>query len=113
MSYESKTVTVNTTYCKKTNSTIVRYTRYGKIVIVEVYDIGLIGGKSSDNVAIIASGLPKPKIEVCANFPTNTRTVATEYVRVRILSDGTLKPWYCGTTINNTNINGSFVYIAQ
>lgn len=113
MSYESKTLTVNTTYCKKINSTFVRYTRYGKIVVVEIYDIGLIGGKSSDNVAIIASGLPKPKTEVCASFPTNTRTVATEYVRVRILNDGTLKPWFCGTTINNTNINGSFVYIAQ
>ena len=111
-SYESKSLTVNTTYCNKTSTTYVRYTKFGRIVIVEIYDISLKGSKSSDGVATIASGLPKPVVEYTACLPTNMKTRNTEYVRIRIRNSGALQPWYIGTTEEGTNINGTFTYIA-
>lgn len=111
-SYESKSLTVNKTYCSTISSTYVRYTKFGRIVIVEIYDITLKGNKSSDGVATIASGLPKPAVEYTACLPTNTKTRNTEYVRIRVRSSGALQPWYIGATEEGTYINGTFTYIS-
>lgn len=111
-SYECKSLTVNTTYCNTISSTYIRYSRFGSIVIVELYDIGLKGGKSTDNVAIITSGLLKPAVAYVACLPTNMKTRNTEYVRIRICSSGILQPWYMGITEEGTNINGTFTYIS-
>ena len=111
-SYECKTLAINTTYCYTTSVTYIRYSTFGRMVVVEIYDVFLKGGKSSDNVAIITSGLPEPANEYSVTLPTNCRTTNVEFVRLRVRSSGLLQLWYMGTTIDNTNVNGMFTYIA-
>lgn len=111
--YESKNLAINTTYCSTISSTYVRYSKFGAIVVVEMYDVRLKGGKSTDNVAIIASGLPKPAVEYTAALPTNVSHIKNvDYARVRVTQSGLLKPWYMGTSIDGTDIQGMFTYIA-
>ena len=111
--YESKKLAINTTYCNTVSSTYVRYSKFGAIVVVEMYDVILKGGKSTDNVAILASGLPKPAVEYTAALPTNiSRVKSIDYARVRVPQSGVLKPWYMGISIEGTDIQGMFTYIA-
>lgn len=111
--YESKNLAINTTYCSTMSSTYARYSKFGAIVVVEMYDIRLKGGKSTDNVAIIASGLPKPAVEYTAALPVNiSHSKYLDYARVRVQKSGVLKPWYMGTSIDGTDIQGMFTYIA-
>lgn len=111
--YESKNLAINTTYCSTAVTSYIRYTKFGSIVVVEMYDIRLKGGISTDNVAIITSGLPKPAVEYTAVLPTNvSRIKNTDYARVRVRRSGVLKPWYMGVSIDGTDIQGMFTYIA-
>lgn len=111
-SYECKKLAVNTTYCFTVSSTYIRYSKFGSLVVVELYDVKLKDGKSTDNVAIITSGLPKPANEYTACLPTNIHSRNVDYVRVRVTHSGVLKPWYMGTSIDGTDIMGMFTYIA-
>lgn len=111
-SYESKKLVINTTYCSTVSSTYARWSKFGAIVVVEIYDVELKGGKSTDNVAIITSGLPKPAFEYTVTLPTNVHHITTDYVRIRVTNSGVLKPWYMGTSVDGTNINGMFTYIS-
>lgn len=111
--YESKNLAINTTYCSTISSTYVRYSKFGAIVVVEMYDVRLKGGNSTDNVAIIASGLPKPALEYTAALPINiSRIKYPDYARVRVQRSGVLKLWYMGTSVDGTDIQGMFTYIA-
>lgn len=112
-SYESKNLPINTTYCSTASSSYIRYTKFGAIVVVEMYDIRLKGGKSTDNVAIITSGLPKLAVEYTAALPVNiSNSKYLDYARVRVQKSGVLKPWYIGQSIERTDIQGMFTYIA-
>lgn len=112
-SYECKNLAINTTYCSTFVSSYIRYTKFGSIVVVEMYDIRLKGGKSTDNAAIITSGLPTPANEYTACLPTNVSHIKyTDYARVRVMKSGVLKPWYMGQSIEGTDIQGMFIYIA-
>lgn len=111
--YESKNLAINTTYCSTISSSYVRYSKFGAIVVVEIYDISLKGGKSTDDVAIIASGLPKPAVEYTAALPVNiSHSKYPDYARVRVRESGVLKLWYMGTSVDGTDIQGMFTYIA-
>ena len=71
------------------------------------------GGNSTDNVAIIASGLPKPAVEYTAALPVNiSHSKYLDYARVRVRTSGVLKPWYMGASVDGTDINGLITYIA-
>ena len=111
--YESKNLAINTTYCSTVSTTYVRYSKFGAIVVVEMYDVRLKGGKSTDNVAIIASGLPKPAVEYTETLPVNISHIKyPDYARVRVQKSGVLKLWYMGTSVDGTDIQGMFTYIA-
>ena len=110
--YESKNLAINTTYCYTTSTSYVRYSKFGAIVVVEIYDISLKGGKSTDGVATIASGLPKPANEYTACIPANSLSKHVDYTRVRIRKSGALQPWYLGLTVDGANVNGLITYIA-
>lgn len=112
-SYECENLAINTTYCSTSVASYIRYTKFGSIVVVEMYDIILKGGKSTDNVAIITSGLPKPAVAYTTALPTNiSRVKSIDYARVQVTQSGVLKPWYMGISIEGTYIQGMFTYIA-
>lgn len=110
--YESKKLAINTTYCSTFSSTYVRYSKFGAIVVVEMYDVRLKGGKSTDNVAIIASGLPEPANEYTASIPSNSLSKHVDYTRLRVRKSGALQPWFIGLTIDGAYVNGLITYIA-
>lgn len=109
----SGNININTTYVTKAASTFARWKKLGRIVTVELYDIDLKAGYSTDNVAIIGTGLPAPKD---GSFQTsiaglNLPTLETAQTRLLVDSSGRLKPWFIGTTVV-TAISGSFSYIS-
>lgn len=111
-SYECKKLVINTTYCYTISSSYVRYSKFGAIVVVEIYDISLKDGKSTDGVATIASGLPEPANEYTASIPVNSLSKHVDYTRLRIRKSGALQPWFMGLTIDGAYVNGLITYIA-
>lgn len=111
-SYECKNLVINTDYCYTISSTYVRYSKFGAIVVVEIYDISLKGGKSTDGVATITSGLPEPANEYTASLPSNSLSKHVDYTRLRVRKSGELQPWFMGLTIDGAYVNGLITYIA-
>ncbi len=111
-SYECKNLNINTTYCYTISSSYIRYSKFGAIVVVEIYDISLKGGKSTDGVATIASGLPEPANEYTASIPANSLSKHVDYTRLRVRKSGALQPWFMGLTIDGAYVNVLITYIA-
>ena len=105
---------INTTYVTTQSTTHVKWRKLGRIVTVEIYDIILKAGYSTDNVAVIATGLPAPKGGAfCTSVFGYDISIPTTALlqRLNVDASGTLKPWYNGPSVS-TAINGSFSYIA-
>ena len=97
---------INTTYVTKVSTTEVRWFKMGNVVLVNLYDINLKAGYSTDNVAVIATGFPRAATSCAFAFP------ASDGSQFRTMLDGsTLKPWFNGTS-KAVSISGSFMYIS-
>lgn len=105
---------INTTYVSKSSTTFVRWKKCGRIVVIELYDVDLKAGYSTDNVAVIATGLPVPwGGEIHASLAGNDKSAnKVIQTRLHIDSSGVLKPWYIGTS-TVMGISGSFSYITN
>ena len=102
---------INTTYISKANTTFARWKKCGRMVTVELYDVDTKAGYSTDNVMVIATGLPIPwGGETMASLTGHDKS-ANKAVQVRLHVDsaGVLKPWYIGTS-TVMGISGSFSY---
>ena len=81
---------------------------------MEILDINLKPGVDTANVAVICTGLPGP---LGGEFYTgiagfNTANNTATQMRMKVGSDGSLKPWYIGTTASKIALSGSFSYIS-
>ena len=102
LSFTSATnATINTTYCEAEG--LLRYTKQkcnGKFITTVSFDVSFKGTYSSDNVAIIGSGIPVPTVNGIAFTCRGESRVETNnaqlYGDVTIDAQGRLKPWYCG-----------------
>ena len=110
----SGNTTINTTYVTKSSTTFIRWKKCGRIVTVELYDVDFKAGYSTDNVMVLATGLPAPwGGEIQASLPGHDKTAnKVMQVRLHIDSSGVLKPWYIGPSVV-TGISGSFSYITN
>lgn len=98
---------LNTTYVGGTNQYVGVYKNpFLKVCQVE-FDVTFKGSYSSDNVAIIATGLPKPN-KSSGGFVAMARGTAVYTPRVNIDQNGRLQPWYVGTVSGQWN--GSLMY---
>ena len=81
---------------------------------MELYDVDFKAGYSTDNVMVLATGLPAPwGGEIQASLPGHDKTAnKVMQVRLHIDSSGVLKPWYIGPSVV-TGISGSFSYITN
>ncbi|MDR7813400.1 hypothetical protein [Lacrimispora sp.] len=80
---------------------------------MELYDINLKPGYSSDNVSIVATGFPAATDNVITSIVGyNTGIDVTAQTRLRIDTGGVLKPWYVGVYSDVISINGTFVYVS-
>lgn len=113
ISYSSGKATINTTYVACTNTTYVNWMKFGRIVVVDIYDVDLKSGVNTENVAVLATGLPKPVTnQIVGVYPGLSPNNEISRVRVAICPDGSLRPWYMGTTPNVVSICGNFVYVS-
>lgn len=108
----SGNVHFNTNYIENTGT--LRWKKRGRFVTVEILDINLKPGVDTANVAVICTGLPGP---LGGEFYTgiagfNTANNTATQMRMKVGSDGSLKPWYIGTTASKIALSGSFSYIS-
>lgn len=81
--------------------------------MVDLYDVVLKPGYSTDNVAVIATGLPAEAYSVHTSVPShNISDEKILQMRIKILDRGILKPWFVGLS-TDAAITGTFVYIAD
>lgn len=78
--------------------------------MVELYDVILKAGYSTENVAIIGSGFPKPVSNVSIEVPDNGSNGTTESIRLQLNTNGVLQPWYTYNT-KAYSITTTIVYI--
>ena len=99
--------TLNTTYVGGTGQFVGVYQNTAAKIAAVEFDATFKNTYSSDNVAIIATGLPKPG-KPSGGFTTLARGTAQYTPRVNVDENGRLQPWYCGNVSGQWT--GSFVY---
>jgi hypothetical protein len=113
LAYSSGSAAINTTYVSTLSTTYARWKKWGRIVVVELYDINLKPGYSSDNVSIVATGFPTATDNVITSIVGhNTGVSVATQTRLRIDTGGVLKPWYVGVYSDVVSINGTFAYVS-
>ncbi len=114
LAYTAGSATINFTYVSTSSNSHIYWKKWGRIVTVEVYDIDLKPGYSTDDMAIIATGLPAAQNQQITAIIGLTSANISDAIRVRVLVDdsGQLKPWFLGTPTTPIYMSGSFTYIS-
>ena len=113
LSFTTGTGTINSTYCTGGVS-FCKQKCNGKFITFISFDISFKSSYSSDNVAIIATGLPTPAYSpngctfVCAG---NAQSDTSAFGTCIITSEGKLMPHYCG--IVKSHWWGSYTYVSN
>ena len=98
---------LNTTYVGGSGQYVGVYKNTASKIAAVEFDATFKSTYSSENVAIIATGLPKPA-NPSGGFVTLARGTAQYTPRVNVDENGRLQPWYCGNV--NGQWTGSFMY---
>ncbi|MBE5987157.1 MAG: hypothetical protein E7250_05465 [Paenibacillaceae bacterium] len=114
LAYTAGSATINTTQVSTSSNSHIYWKKWGRIVTVEIYDIDLKPGYSTDDMAIIATGLPAAQNQQITAIVGLTSANISDAIRVRLLVDdaGQLKPWFFGTPTSTIYMSGSFTYIS-
>lgn len=114
LAYTGGSAAINTTHVSTSSNSHIYWKKWGRIVTVEIYDIDLKPGYSTDDMAIIATGLPAAQNQQITAIVGLTSANISDVIRVRLLVDdaGQLKPWFLGTPTSAIYMSGSFTYIS-
>lgn len=114
LAYTAGSATINFTYVSTSSNSHIYWKKWGRIVSVEIYDIDLKPGYSTDDMTIIATGLPAAQNQQITAIIGLTSANISDVIRVRVLVDdsGQLKPWFLGTPTTPIYMSGSFTYIS-
>ncbi|MGL5434173.1 MAG: hypothetical protein ACRDBO_02070 [Lachnospiraceae bacterium] len=113
-SYTTGKVTPNTIYAYAQDSAAhITWQKLGRIAIITIWGIQLRPGFSTDNLAIIASGLPAAIKNIEGAIPINVNNANQTRYTLYVDTSGILKAWYNGTTVTDTDLRGQFVYISK